>query len=360
MTRKQGPGSSALFHLRKRLFGLTGVRRRTPLPPLAELRAFHIGGYWRGPNDTVRQMMQGLRSTGASVYEFNTDEHPEALDCEGRPYDRGTFGPVWLRWEVLEEKVETFRPDLIICNAGGLSFRPRVAGRLRKTAVLLGIALSDPDVFVAATSQIAPNFDLFLTNAPACVPRYAERGARAVVLPIATNEQFFRPVPGRREYECEVVMFGAAHADRVEPVRAVSQRFDLHLYGEGWDEHGLPSRGTLYGDAVLSALNSAKMTLVFFRTPAGHPLVKVHVFDFLAAGALVVTNYFEELEKYLAYGKDLVGFDSTPALIEQIRHYLDHPAEAEAIRAAGRARVLRDHTWRQVWPGIVEQVNAVR
>ena len=108
------------------------------------------------------------------------------------------------------------------------------------------------------------------------------------------------------------------------------------------------------------AVNSARMTLVFFRTPAGHPLIKVQVFDFLAAGALVVTNYYEGLEKYLAYGKDLVGFGSTHALLEQIQHYLEHPAEAEAIRAAGRDRVLRAHTWRQVWPDIIQQADAAR
>ena len=360
MADEQSLGRDVLFGVRKWLSGLIGMGRRASLPPLAELRAFHLGGYWRGPNDTVRQIMLGLRSTSAAVYEFNTDEHPEALDCEGRPYDRGTFGPVWLRWEALQEKIKTFRPELIICNAGGLSFRPRVARRLRETAVLLGIALSDPDVFAASTSQIAPNFDLFLTNAPGCVPRYTERGARVALLPMATNEQFFHPVPHRGEYDCDVVVFGAAHADRVESVRAVSERFNLHLYGEGWEEHGISSRGTLYGDEVLSALNSAKMTLVFFRSPAGQPLVKVQVFDFLAAGALVLTNYYESLETYLAYGKEIVGFTSTSALLEQIQYYLDHPAEAEAIREAGRARVLREHTWKQVWPRIIEQLNAAR
>jgi len=124
-------------------------------------RTFHIGGYWRGQNDMVRQMMLGLRAAGAEVYEYNTDENPEALDCEGRPYDRGRFGPVWLVWDALRPQIEEFRPDLIVCNAGGLSFRPDQAKKLRKSTMLLGVALSDPDVFSPATSRIAANFDLF-------------------------------------------------------------------------------------------------------------------------------------------------------------------------------------------------------
>src|ERR1700710_2082723 len=124
---------------------------RLPVTDPSRLRAFHIGRYWRGETDMVRQMMLGLRAAGAEVCEYNTDEHREALDTEGRPYDRGTTGPVWLRGERLREPLARFAPDLIVCNAGGLAFRPGDARELRRGACLLGIALSDPDVFLPAT-----------------------------------------------------------------------------------------------------------------------------------------------------------------------------------------------------------------
>jgi spore maturation protein CgeB len=139
----------------------------------------------------------------------------------------------------------------------------------------------------------------------------------------------------------------------VEPVRALVEAFDTHLYGEGWDEHGLVSRGTIYGDDVLAALSSAAVTVVFFLTGAGHALVKVGLFDFAAAGALVVTNRFPEVERYLEYGREIVGFESTDGLLRAVRRMLDHPDEAAAIRRAGRERVLRDHTWRRIWPRIL-------
>jgi spore maturation protein CgeB len=323
----------------------------------SRLRAVHVGGYWRGPNDMVRQMMLGLRAAGAEVLEYCTDDHRQALDTEGRPYDRGTTGPVWLRWEHLREPVERFAPHLIVCNAGGLSFRPAVARALRRRVCLLGIALSDPDVFAPATRHFAANFDLFLTNAPACVVPYEALGARAGVLPIATNEAFFHPVPPRPELACEVLVLGRAHPDRVEPVRALVREFDTHVYGEGWEEHGIASRGLIYGDDVLAALSSAQATVLFFLTGGGHALVKVGLFDFAAAGALVITNRFAEVEPYLTYGREIVGFDSTEDLLRQVRFYLDHPAEAEAVRRAGRARVLAEHTWPAVWPRILTRLG---
>jgi hypothetical protein len=326
---------------------------RLPSADPARLRALHVGGYWRGPNDMVCHMMLGLRAAGCEVLEYSTDEHRSALDTDGLVYDRGTTGPVWLRWEEIGPPVERFAPHLVVCNAGGLSFRPADARRLRERATLLGIALSEPDVFAPVTSRISPNFDLFLTNAPSCVPRHEALGTRARVLPIGTNEEFYRPVPPRPELRCDVLVLGRAHADRVEPVKALVREFDTHLYGEGWEEHGLPSRGTIFGEDVLAALSSAAATVVFFLTGGGHALVKVGLFDFAAAGALVLTNHFPEVEQYLEFGREIVGFDSTEDLVRVVRHLLDHPEEAAAIRRAGRERVLREHTWRRVWPRIL-------
>ena len=325
----------------------------------AELRALHIGGYWRGANDMVKQMMLGLRSTGAEVTEYSTDDHPEALDTDGRPYDRGTYGPVWLRDPHLAKTIESARPHLVVCNAGGLSFRPDDARRLREQTCLVGIALSDPDVFEPATRHIAAHFDLFLTNAPSCVPRYEALGARVTVLPVATNDAYFHPVPPRADLACEVLVVARPHPDRVGPVKALVEAFDTHVYGEGWDTHGVPGRGLVLGDDLLAAVNSARITVVFFLTGGGHALVKVGLFDFPAAGALVATNHFPEVEPYLEYGKEIIGFDSTTDLLAKVRYYLDHPAEAEKVRAAGRARVLRDHTWRTGWPRILDALRAL-
>ena len=110
-----------------------------------------MGGYWRGENDMVRNMMLGLRAAGAEVYELCTDDHLEAVDTEGRIYDRGTTGPVWLRYERVAPILERFDPHLVICNATGLAFRAEDAARIRHRRCLLGIALSDPDVFAPTT-----------------------------------------------------------------------------------------------------------------------------------------------------------------------------------------------------------------
>ncbi len=336
------------------------ARRRSRLPQrIEEARVFYIGGLWRGANDMVRHMELGLRAAGAQVFWLNTDERPDVLDTEGRPYDRGTTGPVWLRLERLEQELRGFRPNLLICNSGGLGLRRPDADRLRPQTFLLGMAFSDPDVFEPTTRHVAPAFDAFLTSSPECVPRYRALGVAATVPPIGTNEQHFHPVPPREELRCDVVLIGHAHSDRIEPVRRLLERFDTHVYGESWDSHGIPSRGLVYGEDFLAVLSSARMSVIFFRTPGGHRLVKPGLFDFTAAGALVLTNRFAEIEPLFLFERELIGFETTDELLQKVAYYLAHPDEAERIRQAGRARTLRDHTWKAIWPRILELVGSL-
>jgi hypothetical protein len=323
-------------------------RLRPPAP--RELRIFYIGGYWRGPNDIVAQMLHGLQKTGATVFEFDTDKNSDALDTENRSYDRGTSGPVWLRRYKLFPLILRFRPHMIICNAGGLSFRTQDTVILKKLGIkFLGIALSEPDVYVATTSKIAHNFDVFYSNDKHTTELHRSHGIQCYQLPMATDDAFFHPVPPKPEYECDILHLGAAHPDRIEAMRALSQHFNTHIYGEFWEKYGLHSRGFVLGEATLQALSSTRIVVVFSRTPSGHQIIKPQLFNFLSAGCLVATEIFPDLYQYFEPGKHLIGFHTVDDLLEKVKYYLEHPSEAEALRKAGRQKALQ-YDWEKVWP----------
>lgn len=330
-------------------------RLRPPAP--GKLRIFYIGGYWRGPNDMVAQMLQGLRATGVQVTDFNTDKNQDALETDGHPYDMGTSSPVWLVRAKLFPLIFRFHPHIVICNAGGLSFRKQDADFLRKAGIrLLTMVLSDPEVYEPTTSKIAGNFDVVYTVINQYVERYRQQGTQAYFLPMATNASFFHPVSPRSEYRCEVLILGAVHLDRVEPVKALVEHFDTHVYGENWEKYGIKNRGLLFGEDALSALNSAGMAVIFSKTVTGFQGVKVGVLDFLAAGCLVVTEHVPDLGRYFVVGKEIIAFDGTLDMLEKIRYYLDHPEEAHAIRQAGRKKVINHFTWDKVWPRVLSTV----
>jgi spore maturation protein CgeB len=336
------------------------VPSKKPQMPSAlhSLRVLHIGGYWRGPNDMVRHMVAGLEAAGARVLVYNTDQHPEALDTGNRPYDRGNHGPVWIRDENLQDQMTQFNPHVVVCNAGGLSFSPEAAERIRRTRYLLGIALSDPDVFQPTTRFIASCFDLFLTNDRSLVPEYKRLGVNALPLPLGTNEHYWHPALPMEKYKTDVLIIGRAHPDRIEPVREILRQFNTMVYGEGWEDYGITSMGNLYGEETLHALNSAGIVPVFLTNPGGTTMyVKIGVLDFVSAGALLVTNFIPDVEQYFTFGKEIIGFSTTEELISKIAYYLSHPEEAETIRKSGSSRARREHTWTSVWPKILSLLN---
>ena len=328
---------------------------------LESLRILHIGGYWRGPNDMVRHMVMGLQAAGAQVLEYDTGDHPEALDTGSRPYDRGNHGPVWIREECLQEQLTQFDPHVVVCNAGGLSFRPEAAKKIRRIRYLLGIALSDPDVFQPATRFIAPCFDLFLTNDRGLIPEYQRLGANALALPLGTNENHWHPVPPMEKYKTDVLIIGRAHPDRIEPVREILRNFKTTVYGEGWEDYDITSKGNIYGEETLHALNSAGIVPVFLTNPGGTTrYVKIGVLDFISAGALLITDYLSDVEEYFTFGKEIIGFSTTAELISKIAYYLSHREEAETIRKSGCSRARREHTWTSVWPKILSLLKQGR
>lgn len=330
-------------------------------PPVPEkLKIFYIGGYWRGPNDMVAQMLQGLRATGVNVVDFNTDKNHDAFETDGQPYDMGTTSPVWLVRAKLFPLILSFRPHIIICNAGGLSFRPQDAALLRKLGIkLLTFVLSDPEVYKPTTSKIAQNFDVLYSFVNQYVELYRQHGPQSYLLPMATNKDFFHPVPPRKEYECEVLHLGAVHADRIEPVRALVEHFDTHVRGENWEKYGIENRGLLFGEDALAALNSAKMAVIFSRSMTGFQGFKVGILDFLAAGCLVVTEDTPQLHVYFNVGKEVVAFTDRADMIKQITYYLEHQEEADAIRRAGREKVINYYTWDKVWPKVLATVIGI-
>lgn len=320
------------------------------LPQLdSQLRVLHIGGYWRHSNDTVRHMMEGLRQAGAHVAEFSTDEHRDALDTEGRRYDRGTTGPVWLRWKLLQPHLEQIDPHLVVCNAGGLAFRSEVAAEVRRRRCLIGVTLSDPAVFEPTTRHIAGTFDRVITNHEPSVDKYRALGVDAVALRFGTNPEFFHPVSPAAAHECDVVVLGHAHRDRVEPVTRLRQTFDVRVYGEGWASHAIPSLGTVFGEESLAVINSARCVVVFDRGIEGDRLVKPSLFDFTAAGALVVTNASTTLDRYFAANREVATFTDVDDLVRVVGNLVSDPGAAAAIRRAGRQRTLRDHSWSTAW-----------
>jgi len=74
--------------------------------------------------------------------------------------------------------------------------------------------------------------------------------------------------------------------------------------------------------------------------------LNLRVFEALAAGGFLLTDELGEgsgLRRLFEPGRHLDTWRNPGELVEKIRHYLAHPGEAQRIRQAGRAELLRRH-----------------
>lgn len=158
------------------------------------------------------------------------------------------------------------------------------------------------------------------------------------------------PSPDRREADPAALAGEVAAAELRLSVVATLGRFGAHVWGdEGWKAvvpHGVTWRGPAGHAQQLPRIYSNGGIHVDIGRIYQLDIVTLRVFDVLACGGFLLAHHNAELEELFVVGEELETWRTLPELVEKVRHYLDRPEDRQRIAAAGRARVLRDHTVR--------------
>jgi len=182
--------------------------------------------------------------------------------------------------------------------------------------------------------------DLNLTNAPECRIKYMVEGALAMFWPEAAQPEVHRP--HETPFEFDVSFVGARYGWRPGFINALKKRgIDVATFGKGWD------RGPLSDDDMIRLYSRSRINLGFAGIGYSKRLMclKGRDFEVPLSGGLYLTQNNPELGLVYEVGREIVVYDDVDDCAARIRRLLEHPDEAAAIRAAGRARALRDHTW---------------
>jgi len=325
------------------------------------VRVLHFGSYWMGENDIVALMVKDLpevctaKAIDTELYSGKTSPWTK----KGPAPEQG--GVNWLQDEAVRAAIRNYQPEVVICNSGGMSFSREMHQELKEAGITtVGISLSDPDVFPAQGAHYAPYFDLYYTNAEVSLADYKRIGCEARLLPFAASPRFHRVLPEvPKKYDCIIV--GHPRADRLAAVALLDKHFKVGLYGRGWKYCGLIPRGRqVNGREQVVALNTGRTYLSFSRTVAGFINVKVGLFEAVACGTPVFTEEFPEMQKYFRYDEEIVGYNSLPELVNKLKDHLAHPEKLQALSAKARERLLREHTWKKRWEGVLDDVQNFR
>ncbi len=178
-----------------------------------------------------------------------------------------------------------------------------------------------------------------------------------------------KPIP---RYGCDVIYIGAnlpkkqeAFEELLLPLR---EKYRTKIFGFGWDfvdrsilrplakaERVIPGSGFISMLRIMrqvpidmegSAYASAKISINFHEKQPGADIrtINARTFKIPASGGFELCDYVPQVREFFE-DDEVVMPHNKEAWFEQIDYYVRHDAEREKIRAKGRERALREHTY---------------
>ena len=333
-----------------------------------------ISPWWRvAPNPTYREAetYATLRGAAARVkgdrYIRRDEEQPNdsAVDRLTRETIWRVVTPRWRRH--LERLVEREKPDAVLVFTVPMAHFRGIPTALRERFGI-PVVFYDGDVpmslpefggmdtgFNYYHGADPSEYDLVVSNSEGGLPRLLELGARrAEAVYWAADPEFFAPQPV--EKEVDVFFYGYGDKFRQEwtqamvgePSRAAPE-IDFALGGR--DFRGDTGEARILGDVPFNvfarAISAARINLNITRrshaSVAGSSTCRP--FELASAGAAIVSNPHAGIERWFEPGSELLLVDDAQQALAAYRELLDDPAQAEAMGARARERVLDEHTY---------------
>jgi len=248
--------------------------------------------------------------------------------------------------------------------------------------------------------ELSPHFDYNLHSEKDTREKFLAIRATPLWWPMASNPKYFHPYDLPRTVDVSFV--GANYALRARYIAHLLENgVDAHAYGPAW-QWGATTRlrsfakhclflfkaltavtpetqfrasaalveqdfrrhlGARFPGNVHAPISDEELIQLYTRShislgflevydrhdPSRSVTRHLHLREFEApmSGALYCTGYSDELAAFFEPDKEVIVYRNEQELLDKIRYYLAHEAEAENIRKAGHERALRDHTYQR-------------
>ncbi len=211
-------------------------------------------------------------------------------------------------------------------------------------------------------------YDLVVSNSEGGLPRLLELGARrAEAVFWGADAEFFAPRAVEKVHD--VFFYGYGDKFRREwmaalvgePSRAAPE---LEFALGGRDFQGDTGRAWSLGDVSFNTfartISQARINLNITRR--SHATVNAsstcRPFELAASGAAIVSNPHEGMERWFEPGQELLVVENADEALAAYRELLADPAQAEAMGARARERVLDEHTYARRAQQLLDLVGA--
>lgn len=262
--------------------------------------------------------------------------------------------------DILAAQVRESAPDVLLNQAmDGIS--PRLLRKLRPHVSLLVGQIAAP----LPRSADLHCYDLILSSLPNLVHHFRMHGIPSELIRLAFEPMILTRLGGGAP-RIPVSFVGSLsrnHPKRIRWLEQLCERIDVQVWGPGID--GLPTsspirshyQGVAWGLDMYRILRTSKVTLNRHIDMAGSYANNLRLFEATGVGALLVTDWKENLPELFEPNQEVVAYRDPEECASLIQHYLENDNEREAIARAGQQRTMREHTYETRTRELVEIVE---
>jgi hypothetical protein len=252
--------------------------------------------------------------------------------------------------DVLRIQIEAFRPDLILNQemaTVGSPFLKRVRQAGCRVIGQIASALPANDDYSA--------YDLVISSLPNLVQYFRDRGVAATLNRLAFDESVLESLGPRPSRDVDVSFVGSLspeHAGRIALLEHLAARVPLKVWGNGIERLPAASplhaiyQGEAWGREMYQVLRRSRVSLNHHIDLAESWANNMRLYEATGSGTMLLTDAKRNLHEIFVPGREVAVYTSPEDCVKQILHYLSHEEERSAVAAAGQARTLRDHTYR--------------
>jgi 2-polyprenyl-3-methyl-5-hydroxy-6-metoxy-1,4-benzoquinol methylase len=224
-----------------------------------------------------------------------------------------------------------------------------VLGAIRPFTKLIVGQIASP---VPPEADLA-GLDLIFSSFPHFVERFRNQGLTAYYQPLAFDPRVLKSLPSlTRHYPVTFVGgLSAVHGKGTAFLERLADLIPMDFWGYGVQTLGptspirLRHRDEAWGIDMFSRLSESFITVNRHIDVAENYANNMRLFEATGCGALLVTDYKDNLNELFEIGKEVVVYRSPEECAALIKYYLTHPDEAREIARAGQARTLHEHTY---------------
>lgn len=248
------------------------------------------------------------------------------------------------------EQVQAARPDVVYLQDLNLAVPAFLEPLRLHASVIAGqIASKVPE------GAHLPGLDLIVSSFPHFVEDFRSRGLVSEYQPLAFDERVWEKVKARPRTKPLTFVGGISpsHAAGTAFLEKLAGALPMEVWGYGRDT--LPPgsavrkahRGEAWGLDMFGILAESRITVNRHIDTARHNANNMRLFEATGCGALLVTDYKDNLHELFEVGREVVAYRSAEECVDLIRYYQANPDEAETIARAGQRRTLESHRYGQ-------------